>query len=437
MCGFSITRENPLLNLSHRGNEHFHVEKYGWQINFYSLPLSSNKTGLYQPLEFRDKLVVFNGEIFNYKDFGNYQSDLHYLAELFTKMKVEEVYAESAKWDGFWSICSISEAGIMCFTDLLSKKQLYWSKTGISSEIKPLFSDTVETQDYSEENFNSSATNFNGVFRIIPGKLYGFKPDNFYPLEMAKNNYIWKQSGSLYDIIDKSVKDRVENRINGVSLFLSGGLDSNIILHHLKKYVQDIEIISIENNETEQVNKIADKYNLNIKKISDYYNEVDFYKAVFYYESSLDYGSLMPNYLLFKACTNSMVFTGDGADEFFGGYSRNLTSDTFMYDVYSELPYYHNIRIDRMSMMFTIEARSPLMSYPLLRYAHALPWELRKNKSHLRDTYKDILMPEIIQGTKVPLRFSGDKNFNLIKTKSKFNQIWQSTATSNNVQDLK
>ena len=118
-----------------------------------------------------------------------------------------------------------------------------------------------------------------------------------------------------------------------------------------------------------------------------------------------------------------MVLTGDGADELFGGYRRAMESDTFMYDV-MELQYYHNIRIDRMSMAFTKEARSPLMSMPLARIAFRLSREKRMNKSILRQLYKDKLPTAVTTQEKKPLRLNNDKQQNIDAAKEMFTKVW-------------
>ncbi len=245
------------------------------------------------------------------------------------------------------------------------------------------------------------------------------------PFQLMSLNYVYGTTDTnIIELINESVRTRLDNKYDGVSLLLSGGLDSNIILHHALKYTKDIDIVTIENGETENVRRICEMNGLNFRLIDDKFNMQDFERAVYHYEYSLDYGSLMPNYMLFKEAKNSLVLTGDGADELFSGYTRSMYSDTWQYDVFKELPFYHNIRLDRMSMAFTKEARSPLMSLPLLRFAKRQPRSLLLNKKILRDAYKDLLPDFIINGSKKPLRYKNDKKLNLENIKLKHEQIW-------------
>jgi len=181
----------------------------------------------------------------------------------------------------------------------------------------------------------------------------------------------------------------------------------------------------MDNGELDIVSNICNDLNIIPTIIKDEFNAEDLHSAVYHYEYSLDLGSLMPNYLLFKNCKNSLVLTGDGSDELFSGYERSKYSDTWEFDVFKELPYYHNIRLDRMSMLFTKEARNPLMSLPLLRYSRFQNRLDMVGKRHLRELYKNILPDYIINGKKLPLRYKHDKEYNIQLIKSKHKEIWQ------------
>ena len=431
MCGFTVTKEKIKNILIHRGIKENSLKANKWQFCFNSLPLSSNGTNIEMPLKVGSNILVFNGEIFNYKKLDRKaKSDVHYLNNLLIKVKgdIYNFYKESLKWDGFWSIAICKYKGdLFFFTDPLGKKQLYFSKNGISSEIKPLLiNDQIDYHPYDEKKFGTHNTNFGKINRAIPGNLYQYSYDLERPFLTDRLDYLYTpQHFDLYETIKQSVEDRMENRYDGISLLLSGGLDSNIILYHLLKYTKDIDIVSFENNEKEEVEKISEFYGIDIRYIKDSYNDHDVLDAVNSYECSLDYGSLIPNYILFRECKNSLVLTGDGSDELFSGYSRSLKNDTWNYDVLKELPYYHNIRIDRMSMRFTKEARSPLMSFPLMRLSRLIPYSKRKNKKVLRDLYEGYLPDFVINGKKKPLRLKQDKEFNKNLIEKTHKNIWQ------------
>jgi len=429
MCGFVISKQPTNGNVFHRGTEHTTIEINDWRVQFSSLPLSSFGTNLSQPVPFRFGYLVFNGEIFNYNELDpSSKSDLEYLQKLFIRCgeNLNSLYEHSIHWDGFWSIAYIQKSGkVSFFTDWMGKKQLYYSEIGIASEIKPILPNDYSLLEYTPQQFGSLNTPFTKVFRAIPGAYYEYEPRNKRASRIRMLDYFDYPVGQdLYSMIDRSVKRRLENRIDGCSIFLSGGLDSNIVLHHLLAHTRDFEAITIENQESEIVKQIQQIYDIPVNYIEDNFEPSDLFYAVQHYEHPLDYGSLIPNYLLFQQCQNRMVLTGDGSDELFGGYTRSQTSDTWIYDTQLELPYYHNVRIDRMSMAFTKEARSPLMSMDLYRYSRTLPQAERTGKKVLRDLYQDLLPKCVLETKKRPLRLFDDKDKNMEMVKKEFKIVF-------------
>jgi asparagine synthase (glutamine-hydrolysing) len=433
MCGILISKQNKFAKVSnplaHRGVVLNELTVNPWHIQFNSLPLSSHKqpqSG--QPVIQGDYVLCFNGEIFNYDKLDpEASSDVHYLSNLLADQNIYKLYVESSKWDGFWAIAivEVSTGDLYWFTDWLGKKQLYHRfGQGICSEIKPLVDPKMATMPYVETMFRTTLTGFYNVYRSLPGRLYKNHA------EIANCFGLNHKNLSLYELIHQSVVERVkENRLeSGLSVLLSGGLDSNIIMHHLSRIMdpEKIDVVSYISEESEQVEKCANYHGVrNINWVDPFHTMNEYEQAVKAYELSLDYGSLMPNYLLFKNCKSHIVLTGDGSDEFFGGYRRSLDHDTFRFDVFSELPFYHNVRLDRMSMIHTKEARSPLMSYKVLQYAMTLDWANRQNKNHLRSWYRGILPDWILDVKKTPLRVSEGKNAAMELCKSIHNQIFK------------
>ena len=427
MCGIQITHNKKENLIKHRGDFHFEGNIHGWEYHFSSLPISSNSSNMFQPIEFKNGYLLFNGEIFNHNDFGFYKSDLHYLKDVFEKgFDSPKFKREYKKWDGFWAICYVDKEGISFFTDPLGKKQLYYNHIGIASEIKPLLDDS---KIKLVSRFGTLNTNFMNVKRAMPGKFYRYDKDNLtaYSLDYKINDYLTNESSSkdLYKLIDKSVKLRSVDNYKDIGLLFSGGLDSSIVAHHLVENKIPFTAISINNDESETAKEIAKQIGFDIHFIDDKIEQDEIDKIVYYYESVLDYGSAIPQYLLFKEAKRlglSTILTGDGADELFSGYTRSLEKDTQEYDVFKELPYYHHIRIDRMSMMHTVEARNPFLSSDIVNYALHLPYSQRKGKKILRDLYSDKFDTSM---KKKPLRYKQDKDYNIDLMKETFVKVFK------------
>ncbi len=125
-------------------------------------------------------------------------------------------------------------------------------------------------------------------------------------------------------------------------------------------------------------------------------------------ESPVDMGSVVPQYHLFdaikKGSNTRIVISGDGADELFGGYRRINQYDSQKSDVFHELTYYHLPRLDKLSMAHTLELRSPFLNHDIIRFALSLPFEERKNKKILKDTFKGLVPDSIIERSKLALK---------------------------------
>jgi asparagine synthase (glutamine-hydrolysing) len=428
MCGIQITKSKKENGISHRGISSVYGVKDKWHYHFASLPLSSNEKGLEQPLKLDSGILLFNGEIFNYKDFGKYKSDLHYLKDLFSRgIHNKRFNTEYKKWDGFWAICYIDEKGVLFFTDPLGKKQLYYSKLGICSEIKPINNDSLTMPS---PKFGTLNTKFNSVLRAMPGKFYVYEYENglAYGLKINIKDYLFQPPSTLtlYELINKSVKLRSEKSYGKLGLLFSGGLDSSIIAYHLLENNIPFTAISIDNNEKERCEKISSYLGFKPIFISNKITEEEKVEVFRSYEYDMDLGSVIPQYLLFKKCKElglHTVLTGDGADELFGGYSRSQESDTYEYDVLMELPYYHHVRLDRCSMAHTVECRNPFLASDIVNFSRKLPQIERTNKYILKKIYNEKI--PFVGSKKRPLRPTGSKEDNYNNGKKLFDYAFK------------
>ena len=435
MCGIGIFNEKyeNFYKIDHRGVTSNQRVLNGLRMTHSLLPIQTYENLKIMPYEVNTgRFLLYNGEIFNFYEFGDYNSDTEYLIDFFKKKNMWDL-KEINKWDGFWSICLIDGDDVYAFTDPLGKKQLYYNTNGICSEIKPLL-DFKQELNYKGIYGNGflKETYFQGVERIPPNNIMIFKDalkkGIKNPLCYISNYFFLKntpQKGDLKDLIEMSIKDRLINKMDDISVFVSGGLDSTILLHNLLKLVDKdkLDVLTIQNGEEEYVEILEDWYDIKIRRIP--VNIEEYMNAILVFEHPIDFGSLLPQYNLFREAKNRVVFTGDGADELFSGYSRALIKDTQDYDVFYELPYFHHIRLDRCSMRYTKECRNPFLSTKLIRYALQLPYSVRKGKEILKKEYLHILPTKIITREKQPLR-AGSKNESNRTSKEAFIDIFSS-----------
>ena len=130
----------------------------------------------------------------------------------------------------------------------------------------------------------------------------------------------------------------------------------------------------------------------------------------------IDLGSVIPQIQLIEIVKEwrkhkgyedlNIILTGDGADEFFGGYKRNIEYDSRWYDIFIELIYFHNLKLDQISSKANIELRTPFQALPLLSFVLNLHYEARKNKRLFRELAKQIcnFPDEVVSIKKHPLK---------------------------------
>jgi len=435
MCGILITKNKIKRELiAHRGIISNNV--YDGNNELYLihslLPFQTDIKNGIQPKPLFDEnhtFLLYNGEIFNYPK--EYKSDTEYLVSFFKKYNTfdqiisRESLAEINMWDGFWSIVIYNgkENNIICFNDPLGKKQLYYNTIGeLSSEIKPLIKsdysfDRIYFSQIKKWGYNTNQrTPFSEIKRIPNNTICKYNFDGlkhhlimsyFHDYYNFNMNLESSRDKIKYDIRE-SINRRLISKTYPISCLVSGGLDSSIIAYHLNNLADNIRYFTIENLDDEKyVNILEKELHIDIERLSigQYY---DLGKILYANETPVDLGSVVPQYMLMNAVKNKnykLCLTGDGADELFGGYKRMNSYNSQLSDIFDELTYYHLPRLDKLSMNFTIELRSPFLGHEVVKDALGLHYSDLRNKWTLREIYKDMIHPDIVNRNKVALKY--------------------------------
>jgi len=348
MCGFFATQvlgdqkylsEVLEQHLRFRGPDYFSgiLEYNGWLIAHARLSIIEMSTYSNQPYETSNGVLLYNGEILNFKelaqkyDLEHFNSDTVVLATLIDnqQLNLEEL-------EGFFSFIYIDNKGLLkyCAKDKFGVKPLYFSanKDGeytICSEpivIRkyldlPVDPNAVEEYKYFRAPIITGSF-FKGIESVRPGTC--LVNGKYFDLR-SYFNCNTKESVKLSEL-ESSLKFSITQRLISdvpCGLLFSGGIDSNLINeltnHELKRFCS---ISSIEEN----IDTIRSR---EIKTHCEVM-EPDQFKALFKRMLRVRGEPLsVPNEVLLANLAKTarrlgikVLLSGEAADEFFGGYDR-------------------------------------------------------------------------------------------------------------------
>tara|TARA_R110000751_G_scaffold64574_4_gene132625 strand:- start:4914 stop:6227 length:1314 start_codon:yes stop_codon:yes gene_type:complete len=413
MCGFTAcigsleATKNSLSTIKYRGlpgHTSFYSED-NIHIGHVRLPIVDLTSSGDQPALINSKnkkplnIGFLVGEVFNFKEFSSANTDTKAVLEVFLNEGLKGFH----KFDGFWSFITIHENKLLACTDYLSQKPIYYR-----TDIKAIASEPKALLAYGETNFDE--TFFSNV------RKWGYDPTGRTPWEQIKQlpaGHAWFD-GNIFPYWDwgqiktlgikEDIIEATKNRLLGdrpVACLLSGGLDSSIVFKLCRQLGVTIQSYHIENEESH----FAYSIDPNTKCLP--LGGLPYTEAINYHQSPVDLGSVHPQAILAKAIAMegfNVCLTGDGADELFGGYSRNAKYDSQGSDTFIEIPYYHAPRLDRLMMKYTVELRTPFLAPKVIKGAKELGYYQRMNKEPLKKAFADILPKEIIDREKKALK---------------------------------
>jgi len=312
-----------------------------------------------QPFYSSDKkyVLVFNGEIYNYKEIRESLPDYPFR----TNSDTEVVLAAYQTWgtncvhqfNGMFAfaIWDITKRALFIARDRLGIKPLYYfdnnSSIVFSSEIRSLMECSIVDKKIDKESFidylryntvHAPNTIIDGVKMLMPGHSIWVSEDEY------KNEPYWdinqylnrKSDNQTYEEIKSEVKKRLINSVKKrlmadvpFGAFLSGGIDSSAVVA-LMSEVSDkpiktfnISFAEEEFSEAKYARIIADKYNTDHTEIK--LTPADFLKELPTALSGMDHPSGDgPNSFVVSRATKeagvTMALSGLGGDELFAGY---------------------------------------------------------------------------------------------------------------------
>lgn len=365
MCGFvgylssSVTDAQVIKTMSdviaHRGPDDCGYYDNGYaHFGFRRLSIIDVQEGA-QPIynATNDIVIIFNGEIYNYKELRSELIEEGYTFKTHTDTEVilhgYEAWGEEgvlSKLRGMFAftIWDDNEKKLFGARDHFGIKPFYYTQIGddfvFGSEIKsflpyPTFKKEVNPQalkNYLVFQYNPlGETFFKGVHKLRPGHYFIFKNNKLTIKRYFKIELDYKDEGFEQTVanIDKEVEDSIRYHKRSdveVGAFLSGGVDSSYVV--AKAHVDKTFSVGFENkgfDETMYARELSK--DLNIDNFTKMITPDEFFEGVqkvqYYSDEPHANLSAVPLYFLARMAREQVkvVLSGEGADELFAGYN--------------------------------------------------------------------------------------------------------------------
>jgi asparagine synthase (glutamine-hydrolysing) len=350
--------EKMTQTMRHRGpdDEGFYIDE-NVSLGHRRLSVIDISVKGHQPMKFENLVIVYNGEIYNFKQIREQLKDKGY--NFISDTDTEVVLKSFHRWgpscvnrfNGMWAFCIYDRQKKLLFLsrDRFGKKPLYYYFDGSQF----IFASSLKAISRHSLNFNISTPALNFFFyqKYIGNELTIF--DNCYKIRPSENllfdlskkkltlskyynleDQILKcqdapleqRVESIEDIIVSAVEDRLIADVP-VGSFLSGGIDSSLISAIISSKHKDFDTFSIgfldESYDELKYSKLVSEH-IHTHHHYDYL-EVDESLIKFIIENMDEpFGdaSVLPTYLLSKITRSKVTvsLSGDAGDEIFGGY---------------------------------------------------------------------------------------------------------------------
>lgn len=312
-------------------------------------------------------VIVYNGEIYSHSEL---KEELIKEGVKFKSTTDTEIILESISKFGFketllklngmfaMAVYDKKEDKLFLTRDRIGIKPLYWGKVEnnffFGSELKSVkkffgfknILNKVAINYFIKWGFITAPLSiYENVYKIIPGEIievdkninikktiYWKLSDKIKNQDLSENNLNYQYSLlSLENLINDSVKKSLVSDVP-IGSFLSGGIDSTIVSYFMQKNSkQKIKTFSlgfeeIELDESQDAKKIAQfigsDHNVLYFSSKDIIKHFD--KIPEIYDEPFADSSQMPTSLIseYAKKSASVILSGDGGDELFGGYNR-------------------------------------------------------------------------------------------------------------------
>lgn len=445
ICGFITNQKVTIHNLiemnntlAHRGPDDHGEEIYSGGLDSYvgmaqrRLSIIDLSPNGHQPMHSPDGRVslVFNGEIYNYRELKKEIGDYHFQSCSDT----EVIIAAYLKWginfvnriNGMFAIAIFDrkDNAIYLLRDRIGKKPLYYyvkdgSNIAFASELKAILKCGFFEKELNRDIIgrfmhkqciaapdsiykNTYKLEPGGILRICGGNL---KKQKYWDVAQKYNElkeYQIKDYGEAKEALKELLNHSISRRIVAdvpVGAFLSGGYDSSLVCAIAQQLLpHPVQTFCIgfhekEYNEAAYARKIAEYIGTKHEEL--YISEQDMLDLAesvpVYFDEPFADSSQIPTMAVSRLARSdvTVVLTGDGGDELFGGYdmytslqkAQMIVSGTYSsmdQKEWLKMPIEYRIATDNVKEEIRVQAGAP-------GYSRCIDRMLRKGGKYFYD----------------------------------------------------
>lgn len=394
MCGifsyisrYKLTKEEinfsryKTKKLKHRGPDNYNE----WSENNIFLGIQRlaindlSKNGN-QPFVYKNKILVFNGEFYNHKEYRKILQKKGYKflsncdTEVFLYFLVEFGMQDLEKVNGMFSFIYFDGENIHFGNDLFSEKTLFYfknsSKIIISSELNNLIDISKKKFDkeliYSYLSFGhliNENTFYENIFKLKPGQILTvkknldliefkyFDPRKFYLNHKKSINY----KNFDLNFFNEQIKNSLDLKLKSdrkIGILYSGGLDSTIVKKFAESNIRDkVKLATyLDNADISNTINLSNKNNDQI-----FINDNDVKKnnlsIIDLFGQPMDSFTSLAIEILCKKLSKDNIncaLSGIGGDELFFGYNKYFDNKNLIF----RLKNYYKVGFNKLPTEF-------------------------------------------------------------------------------------
>jgi asparagine synthetase B (glutamine-hydrolysing) len=367
-----------------------------------------------------ENFLAYNGEIYNYKQFGSYSNDIEFVDHAVNN-NLDLFKQAWGPWAWAWSNNTI----VRYATDPQGERCLYQYQDDsiliVCSEISPILeyiNPTTQPLPYKNKLWTMlDLTPWKGIVKIQPGKLYeqGRVVQDIDSIWSWVREPVHKNINEAYEDFQTNWRQVTQLMTPNcpAALTYSGGLDSSVILSHIDNldlYAvnctgKDPIVDRIEDFLTADEHTRLHKFTVTEEQWASEFQQL-MSRTCLPAQSWSHVGQWIVN----RNCRQQVLFSGCGADELFGGYGvyqnlhYNQVGSSSPYSAHGDhaiwqrclevyhgdprqatllMDYWHQVvgcdarGIDIIAGAWGIEPRCPFLAKPIIELALNLPFEFK------------------------------------------------------------